>query len=156
MRLRLVYIIPFVLICIGVTGCSRSIQTDASIKEERSSSNETGPVLAKAVVRSDDGTPVGNRTFHLVTISRDDKGGMNRLEQLYGFTGDTDANGNLNFSVPREKISGVSELSFGLNSSNPYAGPMIIRRKDAKEILTFKADAKTKTVDLGEVVVLLR
>ena len=132
MRLKRVYIIPLVLICIVGTGCSRSIQSDTSIKEERSSSNETGPVLAKAVVRSNDGTPLGNRTFHLVTISRDDKGGMNKVEQLFGFTSDTDANGNLNFPVPREKISGISELSLGLNSSNPYAGPMIIRRKDAK------------------------
>src|SRR5687767_2503703 len=102
MRLKLVYTIPFVFICIAVTGCSRTIQTDTSIKEERSSSNETGPVLAKAVVRSSDGTPLGNRTFHLVTLSRDDKGGMNRVEQLFAFTSDTDANGNLNFPVPRE------------------------------------------------------
>jgi len=39
---------------------------------------------------------------------------------------------------------------------NPYGLPAVIRRKEAKDILSFKADAKTKSVDLGEVVVPLR
>jgi hypothetical protein len=151
--------IALIVLCLAAVfnlACSGTVQTDKSIKEERSSSAETGPVVAKAMVRMNDGAPLRNRSFHLVAVSRNDKGEMNQVDQLLSITSDTDENGNLSFPVPREKISGVKEFSFGLNSSNPYGGPLIIRRKDAKEILTFKADEKTKSVDLGEVVVVLR
>lgn len=153
MQLKPVHLIVCASVLIATTACSGSIQTDKSIKEERSSSAESGPVVAKAMVRMNDGTPLRKRTFHLVTISRDDKGSMNQVEQLFSVTSDTDENGNLSFPVPRDKISGVKEFSFGLNSSSPYGPPLIIRRKDAKDFLSFKADEKTKTIELGEVIV---
>ena len=131
--------------------CNRTIQTDSSISEERSSSAETGPVIVSATVRMNDGTPLRNANFHLVTISRDGKGDMNQVEQLLTITGTTDGNGALKFQVPREKVTGGKELSLG------YAGSSaLIRRKDAKNILSFKADEKTKSVDVGEVVIPLR
>jgi hypothetical protein len=153
MRMKLGCVVFLALVVTLSSGCSSSIQTDKSIKEERSSSAETGPVLVKAVIRMNDGTPMRKREFHLVTISRDDKGDMNQVQQLFSITGETDENGKLEFQLPREKMSGVKEFSLGLNSSNPYGAPLLIRRKDAKEILSFKADEKTKSVDLGDVVI---
>ena len=152
-----IHLVACAVILIVVTGCSKSsIQTDTSIKEERSSSAESGPLAAKAIVRMNDGTPVAKRTFQFVTVARDEKGDMKEVNILYSLTADTDANGNLNFSVPRDQITAGKEFSFNLMSSSTYGAPMIVRRKDAKNILTFKADEKTKSIDLGEVVVPLR
>ena len=154
MHLKQIHSFACAVILIAFSGCSHaSIQSDKSIKEERSSAAETGPLVAKAVVRMNDGTPVRKRTFQFVTISRDERGGLKQVDISYSITGDTDDNGNLSFSVPRDQISAGKEFSFSLRSSNTYGAPAIIRRKDAKEPLTFKADEKTKTVDLGEVVV---
>jgi len=157
MLIRPIYLIAVAAILMLAISCSKSsIQTDKSIKEERSSSAEPGPLLAKASVRMNDGTPVSKRTFQLVTVSRDEKGGLKQVDISYSVTSDTDANGNLSFSVPRDQVSPGKEFSFNLMSSGTYGSPMIIRRKDAKEFLTFKADEKTKSIDLGEVVVPLR
>ena len=156
MRTKHIYFASLAVIGILGFGCSRTIQSDKSIKEERSSAAESGPVIVTATVRMNDGTPLRNRGLHLITISRDDKGDMNQVDQLLTITSTTDANGNLRFPVPRDRIAGVKELSFGLNPSDPYGPPAVIRRKEAKEILSFKADEKTRSVDLGEVVVPLR
>lgn len=152
MTLRLRRILPCFWVFLSLA-CSSgsSIQTDRSIREERASSAQSEPVVVKATVRINDGTALANRSFHLVTISRNDTGEMKRVEQLYAITSKTDANGNLSFQLPREKISGVAEFSLGLTYSN--SGPLAVRRKDAKEILTFKADEKTKSIDLGAVIV---
>lgn len=153
MRLRPTYIVTFLFIAFAVVSCSTSIQTDKSIKEERASSAQTGPIVVTATIRMNDGSALRNRDFHLITISRDQKGDINQLEQLFGIKGTTDEKGSLRFEVPREKVAATHEFSFGMNSSNPYGLPLIIRRKDAKEFLTFKADDKTKSVDLGEVII---
>ncbi|GEM_PF-3081284 len=157
MQIKSIYFFAVVVILMLANACSKStVQTDKSIKEERSSSAESGPVLAKAIVRMNDGTAVSKRTFQLVSVSRDEKGGLKQVDISYSVTSETDANGNLSFSVPRDQISPGKEFSFNLMSSGTYGAPMIIRRKDAKEFLTFKADEKTKSIDLGEVVVPLR
>ena len=138
-------------------GCSSSsIQTDKSIKEERSSSSQTAPVMVTATIRREDGTPLRNRGLHLITISRDAKGEMNKVDQLLSVTKNTDENGNLKFELSRDNMVGAKEFSFGLNPSGPYDPPMVIRRKDAKDILSFNADDKTKSIEMGEVVILLR
>lgn len=136
--------------------CNRTIQTDSSISEERSSSEQTGPVIVTAMVRMNDGAPLRNATLHLVTISRDGKGDMNQVQQQLTITGATDGNGTLKFQVPRENVTGGKELSLGFSGSNPYGSSAVIRRKDAKDILSFKADEKTRNVDIGEVVIPLR
>ena len=155
MQLRVIAVSVAVLSVLTLA-CNRTIQTDSSISEERSSSAETGPVTVTAMVRMNDGAPLPNATFHLVTISRDGKGDLNQVEQLLTITGVTDGNGTLKFQVPRERVTGGKELSLGFSSSNPYGPSPVIRRKDAKNILSFKADEKTKSVDVGEVVIPLR
>src|SRR5882672_8420052 len=99
MRTKLLYSAALVVIGILGFGCSHTIQSDKSIKEERSSSAESGPVIVTATVRMNDGTPLRNRGLHLITISRDDKGEMNQVEQLLSITSTTDTNGSLRFPV---------------------------------------------------------
>jgi hypothetical protein len=144
-----------VLVVLGF-GCARTIQTDKSIKEERSSNNETGPLQVTAVVRRDDGSPLANAGLHLMIISRDDKGGLKQVDQILTVTNSTKPDGSLRFEIPRKEIAGVKEFSLALNPSAGYGPPAVIRRKDAKEILSFKADEKTTSVDLGDVVILVR
>ena len=137
-------------------GCAGSIQTDKSIKESRASTNQTGPVVVTAVVRRNDGSTIGNAGVHLMVITRDNQGGMSQVDQLLSITSTTKADGSLRFEVPREKITGAKEVSLALNPSGNFGGPAVIRRKDAKDILSFKADEKTQSIDLGDVVILLR
>jgi len=137
-------------------GCGRTIQSDKSIKEERASGSETGPLFVTALVRRDDGSPLANAGLHLMVIGRDDKGGMNQVDELLTITGTTKADGRLRFEIPRKEITGVKEFSLALNPVSSYSTPAVIRRKNANDILSFKADEKTKSVDVGEVVILVR
>jgi hypothetical protein len=134
----------------------QSIQSDKSIKEERASSSETGPVLVTAMVRREDGTPIAKHSLHLMVIGRSDKGELSQVDELLTVTGDTDENGNLKFEVPRKEITGVKEFTLGLKPPGNYSSTGAIRRANAKEFLTFKADAQTKKIELGDVVILSR
>jgi hypothetical protein len=156
MHARLKFGLVMTLLAATTFGCAGTIQSDKSIKEQRASSNQTGPVVVTAVVRINDGSPFGNAGLHLMAISRDNQGGMSQVDQLFSITSTTKSDGSLRFEVPREKITGVKEFSLALNPSGNFAMPAVIRRKDANEILSFKADEKTQAVELGEVVILLR
>ena len=67
-------------------GCGRTIQSDKSVKEERASGSEAGPLFVTALVRRDDGSPLANAGLHLMVIGRDDKGGMNQVDELLTIT----------------------------------------------------------------------
>ena len=146
------------IVIMGLACKGATIQSDKSIKEERASSGEAvaGPVLVLATVRREDGTPIAKRSLHLMVIGRSDKGELTQVDELLSVTGDTDENGKLNFEVPRKEITGVKEFTLGLRPPGTYSSTGAIRRANAKEFLTFKADAQTKKVDLGDVVILSR
>jgi len=149
---RLLVVAAIVGIAGASVSCSKSsIQTDPSVREERASGGEnpTGPVVVAATLLRGDRSPMIRATFHLMTIKRDAKGGLSGVTEHLDITSTTDAEGNLHFEVPREEISGIAEFSLGYQ---PDAALMSVMLRRAKEMLTFKADAKTKRIHLGEVI----
>ena len=112
----------------------------------------TGPLIVKASFINKDGTAAAvPSNLHLVTIERDNKGELSSVVEHFGNIKMSPApgtKGGVGIEVPRDLVAKGGEFSFAFNAEGGFPAPL----RKGEALLTFKVDAATEQIDIGEIV----